>query len=288
MKVRGCLIGVVIGVLLTITLTWLVAGTALFKGSRVGEIDITGTILSSRWTLEHLKKFRKDSSIKAILLRVDSPGGAVGPSQEIYREIRRTVTVKPVVVSMGTVAASGAYYLSSAATRIVADPGTITGSIGVIIHLPNMQGLFGKIGYKTVTIQSGPLKDIGDPGRPMTPQEQALLQSTIDTSYNQFVRDVAGARHLPVAEVQKIADGRIILGEDALKLKLIDRIGNYEDALEEAGKLGGIKGEPQVDEAKKGGSSLLSLLLGSEAGERIHDILADSSSACLMYKLQLK
>lgn len=287
MKVRGYFIGAVIGVVLTIAVIWLVSGAELFQGNRVGEIDITGTILSSRWPVAQLVKFRRDPSIKAILLRIDSPGGAVGPSQAIYREIRRTIKVKPVVASMGGVAASGAFYIASAATRIVAEPGTITGSIGVIIHLPNLQGLFDKIGYKTVTIQSGPLKDVGDPDRPMTPQEKALLQSTIDAAYNQFVDAVAHARHLPVAEVRTIADGRIILGEQALKLKLIDQIGNYEDALLEAGRLGGITGQPEVQKAQKHSSSLLSFLIGSNASARLSDILADSS-ACLMYKLTLQ
>jgi protease-4 len=286
MKVRGCLIGLVIGVVLTTVIVCLLSGSEWFKGSRVGEIEITGTILGSRSTLKSLKQFRKDPTIKAILLRIDSPGGAVAPSQEIYMEVRRTTAVKPVVVSMGSVAASGAFYIASAATRILADPGTLTGSIGVIIHLPNMQGLFDKIGYKTTTIKSGQFKDIGAPDRPMTPAEQALLQSTIDATYNQFVRDVSRARSLPEADVRKIADGRIILGEDALKLKLIDQIGNYEDALREAGRLGGIKGEPEVEKAKKSESSLLDLLIGSKASETLNNILSDSS-ACLMYKLIL-
>jgi protease-4 len=284
MKVRGCFIGLAGGVVLTLLAVWLLSGAEMFKGSRVGEIDITGTILGSRSTLKELKKFRKNSSIKAILLRIDSPGGAVAPSQEIYREVLRTVKVKPVVVSMGSLAASGAYYIASAATRILADPGTLTGSIGVIIHLPNMQGLFDKVGYKTVTIKSGQFKDVGDPDREMTPAEQALLQSTIDTTYNQFVRDVSRARDLPEAQVRKIADGRVILGEDALKLKLIDQLGNYEDALREAGRLGGIKGEPEVEKAKKEHSSLLETLIGGKASERLNQILASPSSG-FMYEL---
>jgi protease-4 len=284
MKVRSCLIGLVSGVVLTAAITWLLSGAGLFKGSRVGEIEITGTILSSQDTLKQLKKFRKDSSIKAILLRINSPGGAVGPSQEIYTEVLRTKKIKPVVASMGSVAASGAFYIASAATRIFADPGTITGSIGVIMHLPNMQGLFGKIGYKTVTIKSGQFKDIGDPDREMTPDEKALLQSTINATFNQFVRDVARARDLPEAEVRKVADGRIILGEDALKLKLVDRIGNYEDALLEAGRLGGIKDEPEVEKAKKDESSLLDFLIGDKAGEKLRNVMTESSAG-LMYKL---
>jgi len=148
MKMRGCLLGVVIGVLLTGVIVWLVSGVEFsVKGNRVGLIDVKGTIISSQDTLKQIKDFRKEASIKAIVLRIDSPGGSVGPSQEIYREIRRTAQSKPVVASLGSVAASGGYYIASAASYIVANPGTITGSIGVIIHFPNLRELFGKIGY---------------------------------------------------------------------------------------------------------------------------------------------
>ncbi len=286
MKIRGCLVGVVIGVVLTGLLVWLVSGADFsVRGNRVGEIEIKGTIMSSQDTLKQIMDFRKESAIKAIVLRIDSPGGAVGPSQEIYREIRRTVQSKPVVASLGSVAASGGYYIASAASHIVANPGTITGSIGVIIHVPNFRELFGKIGYQMTTIKSGQFKDIGNPAREMTPEEKQLLQTTIDETYGQFVRDVALARKLPEEDVRKIADGRIIMGEKAVELKLVDQLGNFEDAVIKAGELGMIQGEPEVEKAKKRKHSLLDLLIGGDVSEKLTGIL-DDSSACLRYELQ--
>jgi len=285
MKMRGCLVGIVIGVVVTGAIIWLVSGADFsVKGNRVGEIDIKGTIISSQETLKQIKQFRKESSIKAIVLRIDSPGGAVGPSQEIYREVRRTIQSKPVVASMGSVAASGGYYVASAASYIVANPGTLTGSIGVIIHLPNFHELFGKIGYQMTTIKSGKFKDIGNPSRDMTPEEKELLQTTIDETYRQFVRDVASARNLSEEQVRGIADGRIIMGEKALELKLVDQLGNFEDAVNKAGELGKIEGEPEVQKAKKIKLSFLDLLLGSDVSDRVNDLLSDSS-ACVRYQL---
>lgn len=285
MKMRGCLVGVVIGVVLTGTFVWLISGVDYpVKGNRVGQIDIKGTIIGSQETLKQLKEFRKQSSIKAILVRIESPGGAVGPSQEIYREIRRTAQTKPVVASLGSVAASGGYYIASAANHVVCNPGTITGSIGVIIHLPNLKELFGKIGYQTTTIKSGQFKDIGNPSREMTPEEKELLQTTIDETYRQFVRDVALGRNLPEEDVRKIADGRVIMGEKALALKLVDQLGNFEDAVAKAGELAKIEGEPELQKAKKSKTSYLDLLLGSDVSERLSDLLYDSS-ACVRYEL---
>ena len=286
MKMSGCLLGVVIGVVLTGVIVWLFSDVEFsVKGNRVGLIELKGTITSSQDTLKQITDFRKESSIKAIVLRIDSPGGAVGPSQEIYREIRRTAQSKPVVASLGSVAASGGYYIASAASHIVANPGTITGSIGVIIHFPNLRELFGKIGYQMTTIKSGQFKDIGNPARDMTPEEKQLLQATIDETYHQFVRDVALARNLPEDRVREVADGRIIMGEKALELKLVDQLGNFEDAVAKAGELAKIEGEPEVVKAKKSKFSLLDFVLGSDVGERMGDIIYDSS-AFVRYQLQ--
>ena len=285
MKMRGCLLGVVIGVLLTGVIVWLVSGVEFsVKGNRVGLVEVKGVIVSSQDTVKQIKDWRKDSAIKAIVVRIDSPGGAVGPSQEIYREIRRTAQSKPVVASLGSVAASGGYYIASAASYIVANPGTITGSIGVIIHFPNLRELFGKIGYQMVTIKSGQFKDIGNPARDMTPEEKELLQATIDETYHQFVRDVALARNLPEDRVREVADGRIIMGEKALELKLVDQLGNFEDAVAKAGELAKIEGEPEVVKPKKSKFSLLDLVLGSDVGERMNEIIYDSS-AFVRYQL---
>ncbi len=254
------------------------------KGNRVGLIDIKGAIISSQDTVKQIKDWRKDSTIKAILIRIDSPGGAVGPSQEIYREIRRTIGVKPVVTSMGSVAASGGYYIASASSYIVANPGTITGSIGVIISFPNLRELFDKIGYQMTTIKSGPFKDIGNVSRDMTPEEKELLQATIDETYRQFVRDVAAGRNLPEEDVRKVADGRIIMGEKALEVRLVDQLGNFEDAVAKAGELAKISGEPNLINAKKKKLSLLDLVVGSDVGDRVSDLIFDSS-AFVRYQL---
>lgn len=276
---RGCLLGVIIGAVLVAMAAWLVSDISIStKGNRVGLIEIKGTIVSSQDTVKQLHDWRKDSSIKAVIVRIDSPGGAVGPSQEIYREIRRTIESKPVVVSMGSLAASGGYYIASAANYIVANPGTITGSIGVIIHFPNLRELFGKIGYQMTTIKSGQFKDIGNPARDMTPEEKELLQTTIDETYSQFVRDVAKARNIPEDDVRKFADGRIIMGEKALALKLVDQLGNFEDAVTKAAELAKIPGEPNLVSAKKKSLSLLELIAGNDVGDRLNDILYDTSS----------
>jgi len=276
---RGCLLGVVIGVLLVSAIVWLFSDFEISaKGNRVGLIDIKGTIINSQDTVRQIKDWRKDSTIKAIVIRIDSPGGAVGPSQEIYREIRRTIGTKPVVASMGSIAASGGYYIASAASYIVANPGTITGSIGVIINLPNLRELFAKIGYQMTTIKSGQFKDIGNVARDMTPEEKELVQATIDETYRQFVRDVAAGRNLSEDDVRKVADGRIIMGEKALEVKLVDQLGNFEDAVAKAGELAKISGEPNMVNAKKKKLSLLDIIAGSDVGDRVSDLIFDSSA----------
>lgn len=281
----GCLVVVLVFVVLAGVAAFLMSDFELtVKNNRIGVVEIKGTIIGSQETVKQLKEFRKDSSVKAIVVRIESPGGAVGPSQEVYTEIRRTIQTKPVVASLGGVAASGGYYIASAASAIVANAGTITGSIGVIIYFPNLKELFEKIGYQMTTIKSGQFKDIGNPSRTMTPEEQSLIQDTINETYAQFVRDVAQARNLPQEQVKKVADGRIIMGEKALELKLIDQIGNYQDALDKAAELGKIEGEPEIIHGKKKSRSLMDLILGSEAGDRLNDIIYDSS-AFLRYQL---
>jgi protease-4 len=218
-------------------------GLDMDDGEKVGVIEIVGVIASSRDTIEQLKRFREDDDIKAIVIRVDSPGGVVGPSQEIYREIVRTRETKKVIASMGAVAASGGYYVVAGADGIVANPGTITGSIGVIMEYTNFQALFDKIGLSPVVIKSGEFKDTGSPARAMTPDEEKLLKDFVDRLHQQFVAAIAEGRQLDLAHVQNLADGRIYTGQDAKDIGLVDRIGNLEDALEWAGRLAGIKGK---------------------------------------------
>ncbi len=210
------------------------------RGNAIGVLRLQGIIMDADKSIKILTDFRRNPNIKAVVVRIDSPGGAVGASQEIYDEIRRTARVKPVVASMQSVAASGAYYAALGATRIVADPGTITGSIGVIIKFANLKKIFDKIGYKTEVVKSGINKDIGSMSRDMTPEERQLLQKMINNVLKQFVGAVAQSRHLTVAKVKKIADGRVFTGEQALDLGLLDKLGNFTTAVEMAAKLGGI------------------------------------------------
>jgi protease IV len=228
--------------------------TELF-GAReaVGVIELNGLIATSEETIRQLTEFRRNSAVKAIVVRIDSPGGAVGASQEIYVEVRRTNEVKPVVVSMGSVAASGGLYAALGAERIIANPGTLTGSIGVIIKFANLKELFDKIGYQSEVIKSGRLKDIGSLDRSMLPEERQMLQEVIDSVHRQFIGAVVESRGLPEEQVAGFADGRIFSGQKAKELGLIDQLGNFTDAVKLASELGGIKTEapPLIYPAEK-------------------------------------
>lgn len=218
--------------------------TALFtKKTGVGVVELKGLITTPEKIIASLTAFRKNEDVKSIILRIDSPGGTVGASQEIYEEVKRTNAVKPVVASMGSVGASGGYYAALGAQKIIANPGTITGSIGVIAKFANLEKLFEKIGYKSEVIKSGQLKDIGATNRPMTAEERALLQELINNLHGQFVKAVAESRVLPEQEVRRLADGRIFSGEQALEAGLIDALGNFTDAIILAARLGGLDTE---------------------------------------------
>ena len=236
-------------------------------GEKVGIVELTGNITSSRDIIHSLKRFRENSSIKAIVIRIDSPGGAVGPAQEIFREIRKTVKTKKVIASMGTVAASGGYYVAAGADGIVANPGTITGSIGVIMGFANFQELLRKIGMVPVVIKSGQYKDIGSPVREMTKDERGILQNLSNRIHRQFIVDIANGRGMDLSKVEVIADGRIFTGEEAKNLGLIDRLGNLEDAIEWAGRMGGIKGKISAVYAPKKKFSILKFIAESSVKE---------------------
>ncbi len=253
-------------------------------GEGVGLVEVKGMIVDSQETVKQLNDFRKDDKVKAVVLRIDSPGGVVGPSQEIYAEVKKLTAKKKVVVSMGSLAASGGYYIASPASVIMANPGTITGSIGVLMKLSNIEGLMGKIGMKAYTLKTGKYKDAGSPLRTMTEQDKAMLQGVIDNAHAQFVRAVAQGRKLPVEEVKKIADGRIFTGEQALQLKLIDKIGTLQDAVDEAGKLGGIKGEPQIIRPAKKRNFLLDLLV-EESVSRLNEVMKQEKGMSLNYEM---
>ncbi len=220
--------------------------TSFAIGDKIGVIEVYGVIADSRKIIEQLHDFRDNDSIKALVLRIDSPGGGVGPSQEIHDEVKSFDSVKPVVVSMGSVAASGGYYIAVPAREIIANPGTIIGSIGVIMQFTNFQELLEKIGLNSVIVKSGKYKDIGSPTREMTAAEQEILQNLIDDVHSQFVSSVAEGRKMNEEAVRTIADGRIFSGRMAMKLGLVDGMGNLEVAIRRAAELGGIDGEPNV------------------------------------------
>ncbi len=222
------------------------ADSPLSTKTGIGLVEVKGMILDSKETIRQLRHFQKQDGVKAVVLRVDSPGGIVAPSQEIFEEVKKFAARKKIIVSMGSLAASGGYYISAPATMIYANPGTITASIGVILKLSNIEALMDKIGIKSHTLKTGKYKDSGSPLREFSPEDRAMLQSVIDNTHEQFIRAVAEGRKLPVKEVRKIADGRILSGEQARGFKLVDRLGTLQDAIEEAGKQAGIKGEPEV------------------------------------------
>ena len=215
-------------------------------GNRLALIRIEGPIMDSKNATDEIKEYTKDNSIKAIVLRIDSPGGAVAPSQEIYEEVKKAVSKKKVIVSMGSVAASGGYYIAAPATKIIANPGTLTGSIGVIMEIPNIEGLMNKIGIKTEVIKSGRHKDIASAFRTMGKEEREILQGVMDNVHEQFMKAVAEGRKIEIEEVRKIADGRIFTGEQAKTHGLIDDLGTLEDAIKTAATLAGIKEEPVI------------------------------------------
>ena len=231
-------------------------------GERVGIIEVEGVIEDSRETLRQIEMMAEDDRVKAVLVRVNSPGGAVAPSQEIHKALNelRTEHEKPVVVSMSTVAASGGYYISCSADSVLALPGTLTGSIGVILQFPDLQEIFRKVGIGMETIKSGPNKDIGSPFREMSERDRELLQEMVDDVYGQFVEAVVEGRGLSEDSVRAVADGRIFSGRQALELGLIDRTGSYHDALAVAGRMCGLGDDPETTKAKKPKPSLFDVL----------------------------
>ena len=220
-------------------------------GDKIAIVEVKGVIAQSSGIIEELQQYLDDKDVKAIILRIDSPGGGVGPSQEIYREVMKIRPKKKVVTSMGSVAASGGYYIASASDLIVANPGTITGSIGVIMQFSNFEELLKKIGIKGVVLKSGEHKDIGSPFREMTPEEKKIMQEVLDNVHQQFIQAVADGRKLDRAKVAEIADGRIMTGEQAKNLGLVDQMGNLQDTIEITAKMVGISGKPNVIYPKK-------------------------------------
>lgn len=253
-------------------------------GEKVGIIEINGVIMSAKHVIQDLKKFREDDSIKAIVIRIDSPGGGVGPSQEIFREIRKTAPVKKIIASMGAIAASGGYYVAAGTDGIIANPGTITGSIGVIIGFTNFQELLNKIGLVPIVVKSGEYKDTGSPVREMTEAERKILQNFVNTIHKQFVMAVVEGRKMDPSKVESFADGRIFSGEEAKALGLVDRLGNLEDAVEWAGRMGGIKGKISSVYAREKKFSLLKYLAESSLEEILNHVVNPFLHAGYLYQ----
>jgi len=240
----------------------------------VGVLEVRGVIVASEDLTEQLADFRRDDTVKAVVIRIDSPGGAVGASQELFEEIKRTDEVKPVVASMASVAASGGYYAALGARRILANPGTLTGSIGVILKFANLQELFDKIGYKSEVVKSGILKDIGSADRPMTEPERIFLQALIDNVHGQFVRAVMERRNLPEGKVRSLADGRIFSGEQAMENGLIDQMGNFTDAVTLAASLANLDtDDPPIIYPEEDDFSLLQLLTKRKAAGTLLNLI---------------
>ena len=244
--------GLAVGLLLAFLVTvWVLMAVledgSLPGGARIAVVEIEGIILDGDQAVRELREHADNPAIKAVVVRVNSPGGVVGPTQEIVSGMERVRKAgKPVVASFGAVAASGGYYVGTAADRIFANPGTLTGSIGVIMQMANVEGLLKKAGVEYVVIKAGAYKDVGNFSRAMTPEERRILQALLDDVYGQFVAAVVKGRGLDEGTVRTFADGRIYSGQQAHALKMVDELGGFEDAVEAAAKLAGIPGKPKV------------------------------------------
>ncbi len=243
-------------------------GLGLFRGvnplnlgEKVGVIPIEGIIGDAGEIIDQINEFADSNGIRAVVLRIDTPGGSVAPSQEIYQAVRELRKKKKVVVSMGSVAASGGYLIAVAADRIVANPGTITGSISAVMHYANVEELLKKVGVRSSVIKSGKFKDIGSPVREMTAEERSLIQGIVDDIYDQFIRTVSENRKIPLSKIVQLADGRVFTGRQAKELGLIDDLGGLQDAVLLAGRLSGMKGKPEIVHGMKKKTTLWRYLM---------------------------
>ncbi len=291
----GWIIGIIFGGLFLclfgfLALTWYAfqgERGSFSSGPRVGVLEVTGVIADSKKTLKELREFADSDSIKAIVVRVDSPGGAVAPSQEIYEAVQKLHGKKHVVVSMGSIAASGGFYIACAGEKIYADPGTLTGSIGVIFTFYNVQGLLKWAGVQISPLTAGKMKDAGNPYREMTPEERAYFRGVLDDVHEQFIQAVATGRSMTVEQVKPVADGRVFTGRQAKELKLVDEMGGLEDAVAEAGRLGGIKGQPKMEYPRKE-RRMFAELFGDEAQTLLEGVAARVEAAVAGPGLQFR
>lgn len=271
------------GTLMAIVLSLSHSTLTLSLSNKIGVIPINGVIKDADAITEQLIAFRNDKQIKAIILRINSPGGGVGPSQEIYSETRRTTKTKKVVASLGSVAASGGYYVASAADSVVANPGTLTGSIGVLMEFVRFEELLKKIGVEMQVIKSGKFKDIGSPNRKMTKEEREILTRLIKDIQNQFVTAVSQGRNMPEEKVLELADGRVFSGREAKRLGLVDSLGNFQDAVNVAKRMAHIRGKVKLVYPVKKRRSLLWNLLFKDLFDALMNRL-DRPSGLLEYR----
>ena len=241
---------------------WWRSGQLAFGQERIGVVHVQGTIASSRKITNWIDRLHRDKSVKGVIVRINSPGGVVAPAQEIHAALKKVGSDKPVVVSMGSVAASGGYYIACAADRIVANPGSITGSIGVKAKLASFQELMGKVGISDQTVTSGELKDAGSPTHPLTPKEKEYFQSLVDDLFNQFLNAVIQGRGMDPEQARSIADGRAFTGSQAKELGLVDIMGGMDRAVEEVQNMAGIRERMSLVEGPKEEWSLWSLIFG--------------------------
>lgn len=237
-------------------------------GDAVAVLDIDGLIADDEAVLEQIREFRRNPSVRGVLVSINSPGGVVAPSQSIYAELRRLrdEDALPVVATIGGVGASGGYYVALAADTIFALPGSITGSIGVVMELPEASELLDRVGVEVTVVKSAEHKDTGSPFRPVTPEDRAVLQALVSDVYEQFVAAVASERDLPIEAVRGVADGRILSGRQALDQGLVDRLGNWTDAVATLGRMAGLGEEPRLVRPPENRPTLLDVLLGRAAG----------------------
>jgi protease-4 len=233
-------------------------------GDKIAVVDVEGVIIEPRTVVKELKRYAKDGSIKAIILHINTPGGGAAASQEIHDEVKRirTEKKKPIIASIETLGASGGYYVAVGADKIYANPASIVGSIGVISQWYNYAELLRWIKMKDVTFKAGELKDAGNPAREMTPAERNYIQGIINDMHAQFINAVAEGRNMKADDIKPLADGRVWTGEQALSLKMIDKVGDFETALKETAKSVGISGEPTIVRPEKEKRTLLDLLFG--------------------------
>jgi protease-4 len=266
------------------------SGPGIAVGEKIAVLDVRGTIESSEQHIDIIHRYRDDPSVAAVILYLDTPGGGTAATREIYDELILLKEEKPLVAYMSTMCASGGVYLASAADRVYANPTTLTGSIGVILSLSNYEGLSRKLGFGTVNVKSGEFKDIGSPTRKVSPEEEALLGEMIDDSYEQFLDVVIAGRGDAVKRllaekgvtepteydaalyIRHFADGRIINGQQALEIGLVDELGNFEYALNETAAMIGIEGEPRVVREIIPEKTLIDLITGTDIEEISADI----------------